>query len=522
MRVFVTYLILLTMALLVLSSAFLAPGKSSQNGNYVILTNIPETDPFYSAVTLLGSYRAATTVRFLNNVNESLTSLKSLMPEYVAVAVKPQTISVDFVSQTYLTLSQLDDDQYIDCPVGFITGATPDDMLLLVNNTIKAENSTRPAKYTAIINSNTTFGGEGGALCRAQVYSNLFAGAGWQTSLVDLYHKPSDIYQKMSGSSVTTIDMHGYATYIENLTSAEVKNGPQQYLFPTVAIASPCYTAVTTNFVEECYCVNETVDPNNSFSLSFIKKGAVGYIGHLRMYGVNWAALEPALYGMSFLALSQGEALKQSLNLGFLSQGVPANITTHGIMLFGYVLYGDPKYTPIQQSISTPLIDSSYSVNQSSLLVQLRLNRNVTFPYTLNGTWIHNSKEWSDFSGATWASNTINYRLQLPSNLSITRISLVNFSDPANELLMVYGEGTIYPIEKTPAGTFLYLHMTFQWKNQTCPLKVPAGTKLDLRIDSTSVIPEFSGPAILLPILAATTIMVTAMHKISMKQKTRI
>jgi hypothetical protein len=95
------------------------------------------------------------------------------------------------------------------------------------------------------------------------------------------------------------------------------------------------------------------MDPSNSFALSFLAKGAVGYVGHLRMYGVNWFALEPVLYGLIFLNMSQGQALNYAFNSLLTSYVDPITLnfttsydwlTSAKTMVFGYILYGDPAY----------------------------------------------------------------------------------------------------------------------------------------------------------------------------------
>jgi hypothetical protein len=510
MKILSRSLVLLPLILLIVPAIFVVSAGSSQYGGYVILTNIPEGDPFYSAVSLLGSHRSASIVRFVNAVSESLGSLRALMPEYVAVAVKPQTIDVDFVAQTYLVLSQLDDDQFLDCSVGFVTGASASDMNLLVGNTISAENMTRPGKYSAIINSNTTFGGEGAALNRSQVYSRFFSESGWATSLVDTYHKQVDMYQRMGNSSVTTIDMHGSPTSVEWLSSAQVRSGPQQYLFPTVVVASSCYTSVTYHFFEEGSLTNATIDPNESFSLSFLNRGAVGYIGHLRMAGANWNALEPVLYGMAFLGLSQGEGLKQALNFGLVNFGLPANMTLQSEYFFGYALYGDPKYVPVPQPLSGPIVTANYTVYPNSINVQLRVNRNVSFPEVIGGAYVYSDLvEWYQFSAAL-SPPTIVCRCLLPVNLNATGVSLIRFSDPASGIQNVYGQGAYVPTEKTAQGTFIYLQVKFAFKNTTQPVwQLRTGTTIDLNVYTSPVIPEFPGGAFLLLAFVVTSLMVS-------------
>ena len=323
-------------------------GTNQLEGSYVILTNINQNDAYYSAIPAFQSYRGATIIRFNSLVSESLSTLKTLTPKYVAVAVKPQTITVDFVADTYNTLRHIDTDEFFDTAFGFITAANAADMANLLSNTINAESQAKPQKYASMVYSQTTFGG---VMQRSEVYRDLFSSVGWNTTYVDTYNKTSLIYDKLSKCSLITVDMHGTPEYVEGLSSTEVKAGPSQFLFPAVAISSPCYSANTYNVTSNCEeCLSSYImDPSNSFALSFINRGAIGYIGHMLMYGPNWYLLENVLNGIAFLNMTQGEAISYALNSKLCSSYVDYthNFTTSynwlsdpRTMLFGYVLYG--------------------------------------------------------------------------------------------------------------------------------------------------------------------------------------
>ncbi len=228
------------------------------------------------------------------------------------------------------------------------------------------------------------------------------------------------------------------------------------------------------------------------------------------MAGANWNALEPVLYGMAFLGLSQGESLKQALNLGLTNFGVPANLTLHSEYFFGYALYGDPKFVPVRQPLSEPILTVGSTVYQNSVNVRLRFNHSVSFPKFIGGVYTNsNLNEWYQFSAAM-ASSTVFCRCLLPANRSATGVALISYSDPANGIQNVYTQGAYLPIENTAEGTFLYLRLNFAFKNTTQPVwQLPNGTTVDVNVYTvTNPIPEFPGGTLLLFALAAASLVI--------------
>jgi hypothetical protein len=441
-------------------------------------------------------------------------------------------VDLDFVAQTYLSLAQIDDDAFIDCTVGVLTAANASEMITLVNNTVKAESSPVPKKYSAIIYSNSSFGGTGGVFNRSQVYSRFFSEAGWATALFDTSNKTLDRYQRMSSAAFTTLDMHGSATSVEYLGYSEIRNGPVQFLFPTVAVASPCYSACTCHCYEEGTPVNYTIDPSLSFSLAFIAKGAVGYVGHLRMAGENWFALEPVLYGMAVLGLSQGEALTASLNYGMadcvmnsLRVQQPVNLTQYSIDYLGYVLYGDPAYRPRVQPLAPPFMSLSQSSTEDELDLNLSVTRNVVFPRFSSGTFVYtNDTAWYQFSGDIYQYGssvlTLKYRCVLPAYFAAQSVSMRRFNDPFGRIQSVSClQGAFLPVENASGSRYVYIQLSFTFTSSELPYwPVYNGTEIDVAVmgstltptptpTSTPVIPEYSVWAILALFLAATVLL---------------
>ena len=457
-------------------------------------------------MTALQNYRGASVIFFSHSINETIPSLRALRPRYVAVVVEPERICNDFVADTYNALRLIDDDEFIDAAVGFITAATPDDMMNLINNTKKAETEPKPQKFTSVIYSNTTFMSGIGVLKRSEVYTDFFSEIGWETSVVDTYSKTSDFYQKMNSSALVTLNMHGNPLMVEGLSSSEIKAGPSQFLYPAVAIASPCFTAVTYNWTGEC-AGNYTINPADSFSLSFLRKGAVGYIGHLRMYGVNWAFLEPALYGIVFLNMSQGEAVTYSLNEGLLTY---ANPFTHAFspddvwledaktMFFGYVLYGDPAFKPVSGNLATPIVNGNSDALDNRVNLQVSFTRNVTVNTFYNESYHPENNEWEGL-----INGPLTFRFALNEGFNVTEVRFLNFSDPTGKADLAF---LGWMIENSRDGDYIHLYFWFSFPDVG---RICNGTVINVEIVESNVIPEFPSNLfiivlVVLPLLAGT------------------
>jgi hypothetical protein len=430
---------------------------NQKDNTYVIITNIPEDDPYYSGIPILEEYRAATIINFINNVNETLPTLRSIKPDYVAVVVKPQNIDVDFVASAYTAFMHIDEDELIDAGIGFLTAATPSDLTNLIKNTIKAESQAIPKKYASVINPNTTVVGVNQ---RSKVYSDFFSEAGWDTEVINVAGKNPDIYKKLSNSSLITLDMHGTPTSVEYLPSFTIKKGPSNFLFPAVAIASPCYTASTYKVITEGTGKIDYINPSDSFSLSFINRGAVGYVGHLRVYGANWYILEPVLHGMTCLNMSQGESLTHAINKGISTY---ANAQNHNFgdekswiddaktNYFGYLLYGDPAYKLNKDNSIPPIISPSSELLSDKMILNVKFNRNVTL-------FTPGHIEQVEWAGLAEAHSPMKIRVLLPNDLIVKDIKLLDFTDPTNKITLSF-IGWIE--ERWLDEKFLYLYLNF-------------------------------------------------------------
>ncbi|MCX6653787.1 MAG: hypothetical protein NTY03_01565 [Candidatus Bathyarchaeota archaeon] len=260
----------------------------------------------------------------------------------------------------------------------------------------------------------------------------------------------------MSNSSFITLDMHGYPKGIEYLSSSDIKKGPNNFLFPAVTIAGPCYTSITYKVTTDGTEKVDYIDPVTVFRCH----SSVARAGHLRMYGANWYLLEPAFYGITCLNMSQGESLTHAINMSISSY---ANPNTHNFgdetswieyaktNYFGYLLYGDPAYKPIIDDSIPPIISPSSKLLNDKMNLNIKFNHNVTL-------FTPGHIEELEWYGLAEAHGPMKIRVLLPNDLIVKEIKLLNFTDPTNKIKLSF----LGWIEERWLGKkFLYLYLSF-------------------------------------------------------------
>ena len=105
-----------------------APSRSNLDKT-VIVTDIPEQDPWYAAIKVLegAGYRDLISVRPWNP-KRAFKALGAMKPGAVVCVFRPETIDVNFHFDFLERASRLDEDPFVDFSFGYITGGTPDEM----------------------------------------------------------------------------------------------------------------------------------------------------------------------------------------------------------------------------------------------------------------------------------------------------------------------------------------------------------------------------------------------------------
>ncbi len=270
---------------------------------YVILTDIDEDDPYYAAVEKLRIYRAAQIVRFEYDVAQAKGALRELAPDFMAVVIRPERMEEGFAFEVFQLAKDLEGGFDTDVAYGFITGATAEDSVAYVERVIayeQADEQLAPAARTLWRTGAGSVSGGAGGLADdvTQDAVDLMAQLGFQAGRVDLDPLGKDeIMAEVEDASLLFLYLHGMPNYVECGLTCQDAIWPQdaaEMLDVRLVLSSACYTgSVQTWYPQhiespETYEARaEQIDPADSVALSFLRHGALAYVGHMCMWGSN-------------------------------------------------------------------------------------------------------------------------------------------------------------------------------------------------------------------------------------------
>jgi hypothetical protein len=122
-----------------------APAQKAEKRSYIVLTNLPESDPYYAAARRLAGEHDGVIVPFDPTRMLALRrKLSQLIPRYVALVLRPQDVDLNLQRQMLALSTRMDDDPFCDFAFGFVTGATAKDALSLVERSIRMQKEGLP------------------------------------------------------------------------------------------------------------------------------------------------------------------------------------------------------------------------------------------------------------------------------------------------------------------------------------------------------------------------------------------
>ena len=300
-----------------------APARTTDGRNsYVIVTDAAKSarNPYTEVVEELAKLRKPTAVLHLGagGLEGVFKELRALKPAYVAFVVRAARIEDNFVGAVFQRMTALDEDPYLDCAYGYITGASPKDALELVRNTARAEAHREqiPRKFVAIAH---TFA-ENDLAPFADEQAKLHEARGFEVAKINpVDNSPTWTriaereIQKLNGASLIFLAGHGMgdkSCAIPGNRFSRVK------LHSAIVVNGTCHSAVTWtrhDSVDGRWTIRtRRISPRNSVCLNFVKAGAIGQFASTA--SSSWPNVAFTIDKFFDRGRSLGEALQESLN----------------------------------------------------------------------------------------------------------------------------------------------------------------------------------------------------------------
>lgn len=353
---------------------------SNKIPRYVIVTDansMNSRDSYTEVVKELSKLRKPAAVLNLNEngFGDLFDKLRDLKPDHVAFVVPPEKIEANFVGAVFEGLTALDEDPYLDCPFGFITGATPADALKLVLNTAAAQAQPDKIAKKFVAIGHTFAQNDLGPFATQQ--ADRYKTYGYETAEINpidnsmQWQRNADReIQKLNGASLVFLAGHGMGN-----TSCAIAGGKfsSVKLQSAIVVNGTCHSAVTNiryDSKDRFWTMQTTrIKPEESVCLNFIEAGAIGQFASTASSG--WQNVAFAITKFFRQGQSLGQALQESLNDKIRKAGIkkihiiPFRDGQKSPQVLGkdenpggiqsisrVILIGDPAYRPFPQMLA--------------------------------------------------------------------------------------------------------------------------------------------------------------------------
>jgi hypothetical protein len=333
---------------------------------YVILTDLDPSDDYYAAVEKLAAYRQAEILIFEDDISELLPELQALTPEFMAIVTRPERIEEAFAFEVFMLAKDIQPGFETDAAYGFITGITAEDAVAYVDNLALYERGLLTQNDNFLVLWRTqagavSDGAEGMANDTTQNAVDLMSGLGFSSQRVDMDAiTKSETLAAASEAGFLFVFAHGAPHMIEcgvNCQGDAIMAGDiPEFEQTRFVVSSACYGGVVHTWYNQSMSGAasyddrvQQADPAESIALNFLRQGAIGYIGHLCMWGSNNWPLRLMEALEQNPDLTYGQMLQAYYNQVTQPQPITASAAADLIGMdnnrFYYaamVLYGDP------------------------------------------------------------------------------------------------------------------------------------------------------------------------------------
>ena len=354
-------------------SLLIAATATAQQVDYVVLAAVAAGDEFDSAARHLEKHHQARLVRFdPGDLEPVRLALETMQPRYVALVMRPEQIDFAFQRRFLQLASEIDDDPFVDCSFGYITGIRGEEALALAKRGTDRSPKSGELTHTVVA----------GGLKRSFVQEQGFRLRSGKLDTLRIYSAGEDAFpddgrdRKFLAKHLPRVRGRDTVTFVGHGYPREVHGGPDYRdlkdmdLAGTVALNVACYTGTTHGYFDRDWqrrrITKEHVPFEQSFCLTLLQKGVVGYTAYVcpRPAGPE---LDTDLVALVVDGMSLGAARRRDYDktvLGFLGFGeermvlgeiknndrVPPNMDAVRDMMLegatGGVLFGDPACVP--------------------------------------------------------------------------------------------------------------------------------------------------------------------------------
>jgi len=319
-------------------------------GRLVILTDLESRDDRSKAVKRLAEARDAKILRFREGKLDAVrTKLEREGPEFVALAVAPETVDVNFHYEVLALCRDLDDDPMPDFFFGYLTARDGPDLERLVDGILRreAEETTSPRAETVPLT------GSGERVKELDYLLHFGHGQAWRVD------------DGMTGREVGALDL---------------PRAP-------VVFSGACFNGVLSRSYHKCalqrvFLAPTTIDPADLMTLNWVHAGASAYLAAMEGDRGEMAIAEWEYFRQH--ACTMGEVIGYQYRLAFTSvyadfTKFPRYVPGHGkrmgfydVMLRGMVsriLLSDPSYRPLKEPLDEPAHEAALTFDPEAKTV---------------------------------------------------------------------------------------------------------------------------------------------------------
>lgn len=327
-------------------------------GETVVVTNLPKRGSGWDAVKRLAKARNAKILPFREGDIASVRrALASAGPEFVTLAVTPETVDMNFQLEMLELCRNLDPDPMPDFCFGYLVARDGDDLAEFVDRTLAREAAKEPGTESG----NPEITAPGSKLAAYDYILHFGHGKPWQ------------IDGGLSGEEIGEIDL---------------PRGP-------VVWSGACFTGVLSRSYHRCayemiYMAPQEMDPAKLVSLNWVHAGVTGYFAALEGDRGEMAVAEWEHFRRGAGPL--GDAITHQYRLAFTSlpadyagfpryvPGARKRMGFYDVMLRGMIsriLIGDPAFRPLGEPLQKPAheVELKTDADARTLTVRIRATR---------------------------------------------------------------------------------------------------------------------------------------------------